>query len=282
MAGKCYICGLYGRTSVHHRRLRDRVWKRSTCARSERNLSPALRSSAPSPPAHSRDRRSADSASRRLFTLGGRGAGGRKAERARCAPRRPKRSVQGTWNRYGVRAGRQATPKSRGLGPAEMRPDLPTRPGRLQLREPSPSSAPHSPLTLARTAEPGNRDRCCCRMPSGPSATGDRGPGASSGGGRGGRAGGRRRASSSVAAETRREVKVWQSEGRRPGGGGSASRPAPPLPAPPGPTVPTEERPPPARHGSALGALLQMPFCLGLSPAVRPASRRRWHSLKDP
>lgn len=164
---------------------------------SQRNLRPALRSSEPSPPAHSRQGRSADSASRRLFTPS---REKRKAERARCAPRRPKRSVQGTWNRFGVRARRQATQKSRGLGPAEMRPDLPTRPGRLQLREPSPSSAPHSPLTLARAAEPGNRDRCCCRMPSGPSATGDRGPSASSGGGRGGRAGGWRRASSPVAA----------------------------------------------------------------------------------
>lgn len=145
-----------------------------------------------------------------------------------------------------------------------MSPDLPTRPGRLQLREPSPSSAPHSPLTLARAAEPGNRDRCCCRMPSGPSATGDRGRAlAAAEDAAGGRAGGRRRASSPVAAETPWEPKVWQSEGRGPGGGGSASRPAPPLPAPLGPTVPTGERPPPARHGSALGAL-QVPFCLGL------------------
>lgn len=64
-------------------------------------------------------------------------------------------------------------------GPAEAPACQPprARPGRLRLREPSRCQAPHSPLTLARTAEPGSGGPCGCRMPSGRARRGDRAPG---------------------------------------------------------------------------------------------------------
>ena len=100
---------------------------------------------------------------------------------------------------------------------------------------PRPAAAPgtHSPLTLARAAEPGSGDPCCCRMPSGPSATGR--PGAGREQPRGTRrAGGRRRASSPADAETRPEPEESLAErGVTPRGRRGRVPPcsSPPLPA---------------------------------------------------
>lgn len=117
---------------------------------------------------------------------------------------------------------------------------------------PRPAAPPgtHSPLTLARAAEPGSVDPCCCRMPSGPSATGR--PGAGREQPRATRqAGRRRRASSPADAETRPEPEESLAE-RGVAPRGRRGR-VPPCPSPPCPTFPTGERPPLARHGSVLG-----------------------------
>lgn len=117
---------------------------------------------------------------------------------------------------------------------------------------PRPAAAlgTHSPLTLARAAEPGSGDPRCCRMPSGPSATGR--PGAGREQPRTTRrAGRRRRASSPADAETRPEPEESLAE-RGVAPRGRRGR-VPPCPSPPCPTFPTGERPPLARHGSALG-----------------------------
>lgn len=162
-----------------------------------------------------------------------------------------------------------------------MSPDLPTRPGRLQLREPSPSSAPHSPLTLARAAEPGNRDRCCCRMPSGPSATGDRGRAlAAAEDAAGGRAGG-----GAPPLQWPLRLPGNPKFGRARGGAQGAGGPRPALlrlsPLRSARLFPRESAP--HRRGTdRRSGLFRCPSAWDWSSGVRPASRRRWHSLKDP
>lgn len=278
MAGKCYICGLYGRTSIHHRGLQDRVWKRGTCAKAERNLCLALRSSAPSPPAQSTDGRSADSASRRLFTPSGK-KGRRKGQDVLHVAQRGLSKVRGIGLGSGLDA-RQPKKARAGPGRDEPRPPHAARPAA------APGTLPELRAPLTAHARPRRRARepgpLLLPHALGAERDGRPGPGASSGGGRGGRAGGRRRASSPVAAETPWEPKVWQSEGRGPGGGGG---PRPALlrlsPLHSARLFPRESAP--HRRGTdRRSGLFRCPSAWDWSSGVRAASRRRWHSLKDP
>lgn len=119
---------------------------------------------APSPPAHGRGGRNAALASRLISTPRenvGKGKVRHTAPRGSCP-----RCLEWVWG-----------PEK--LGPAEAPACRPphARPGRLRLREPSRCLAPHSPLTLARAAEPGSGSPGGCRMPSGRARRGDLVPG---------------------------------------------------------------------------------------------------------
>lgn len=122
------------------------------------------------------------------------------------------------------------------LGPAEALARWPphAHPVWPRLWESSPRPAPHSPLTLARAAEPGSGIPCGCRMPSGRARRGDQVPGYSraleaaedTAGGRG--------APPFVqpVRRARSPKKVWRSKGWRRGGrrGRFPALPRPALP----------------------------------------------------
>lgn len=123
----------------------------------------------------------------------------------------------------------------------------PKSPGPQRLREPPiPRCAPHSPLSLARAAEPGSRASRRCRMPSGERDGASRLRPASSGRRGAGRA---KRLLSSVRGDAPgvpgnfARTRGWRGGGRP----GPARQPARPVPL----QVPTGARPPPARLGSA-------------------------------
>lgn len=149
------------------------------------------------------------------------------------------------------------------LGPAEALARWPphARPVRPRLRESSPRPAPHSPLTLARAAEPGSGIPCGCRMPSGRARRGDQVSGYSRAreaaeGTAGGRPG---RASFRAAAATRPEPKESLAERGVAPRGAEGPLPCSAPPCPWRPAVPTGERPPPARYGSGSTADAPLP-----------------------
>lgn len=152
-----------------------------------------------------------------------------------------------------------AVPKSWARRRAPHKPASPRPPRAL------PCPAPHSPLTLARAAEPGSGGPLRLPHALGPCATGRPGaglpPGARSSGGRGGGGG------APLCQLRLRRVpsprKVWRSEGWRPGGGGAGSPPCPALPAPGARPFPRESAP--HRRGTDR-VLMQMLSCLELVP----------------
>lgn len=172
----------------------------------------------------------------------------KKWGRARCATRSLSQ-VLGVGSGPG---GRQANPKSGVPGPAEVSLGLPKRapaapaPGTL----PAPGVRTHRSLSPA--AEPGSGGPCGCCMPSGPSATRRPGaglrPGAGSSEGLDGPAAAPLLSSGSCYTPGARG-KFGGARGGAEGVEGPRPRPAPSCPR--SPTVPTRERPPPARHGSA-------------------------------
>lgn len=148
----------------------------------------------------------------------------------------------------------------------------------LARRPPRARPAPHSPLTLARAAEPGSGNPCGCRMPSGRARRGDPVPGYSrareaaedSAGGRGAPP------FQQALRRARSPRKVWRSRGGAEGAEGPRPRSAPPCSW--RPTVPTGERPPPARHRS--GSSGERLRAWHGSPGEWPAWKRRGSPLK--
>lgn len=150
--------------------------------------------------------------------------------RAICAPKEScPRCLEWLWRP----ARRQATLRSRGPGPAEVRPSLPKRaPAGPRSGNPPRARRPHSPLTFARRRA---RERGLLRLPHAlgaerDEATGCRGPAGRRERRRTRRAGGGTPPLQRPLRHARSPRKVWLSEGWRRGGGGAASPPCPALP----------------------------------------------------
>lgn len=170
----------------------------------------------------------------------------KKWGRARCATRSLSQ-VLGVGSRPGWTPGKPEKPRA-GPGGGAPRPPQ-ARPGRPGSGHP-PRARTHRSRSPA--AEPGSGGPCGCCMPSGPSATRRPGaglrPGAGSSEGLDGPAAAPLLSSGSCYTPGARG-KFGGARGGAEGAEGPRPRPAPSCSR--RPTVPTRERPPPARHGSA-------------------------------